>query len=68
MSMADDIAKSNKRQSDFYRQREDEPWNSCGPDSDEELSEEEQDVIDYEDEIRSGKIWCGTDKVESHLA
>ena len=34
MSISDDIAASNKRQSDFYQARENEPW-TCGGDDDE---------------------------------
>ena len=63
MSTADDIQRSNKRQSDFYRAREGEEWTCCP-----ELTEEEQDDLDYEEERASGKIWCGADKVESHLS
>lgn len=74
MNIADDIQKDLKRQSDFYREREDESWNSCGPDDEFEpnfeieLTEEEQDAEDYEEDLRTGKIWCGADKIESYLA
>ena len=48
MSMADDIAASNKRQSEFYRQRENEPWDSACHGDDEDCPYCSEPVLEGE--------------------